>query len=311
MNEKTKHSKILILFLATRPKFLTASAAPILVGTALGYAAGGIFHPLLFVLAFFSMMLLHSGANMANDYYDHTSRNDWVNQNLTPFSGGRRYIQEGILSAKATLLESLFLLALGAAVGLVIFLLTNSWLILVFGVIGLLGGFFYTGAPVRLGYRGVGEFVIMMLFGLLPVTGSYYLQTGTIDVVAVIPAVIVGILIFLVIFINEFPDAEADRAVNKRTLVVCIGVERSIWIYRIALVASYVAAVVGMLVYGELFWGYLFYLFTLPLAVLAIRFANQKDLTTPGVFKVNGLTVVLHALGSLALVTGFLISALV
>ena len=255
------------------------------------------------------MMLLHSGANVANDYYDHTSHNDWVNQNLTPFSGGRRYIQEGILSAKATLLESLFLLASGAAVGLVIFLLTHSLLILVFGVIGVLGGFFYTGAPVRLGYRGIGEFVIMLLFGLLPVTGSYYLQTGTFDTVALIPAVIVGILIFLVIFINEFPDAAADKAVNKRTLVVCIGTERSIWIYRVALAASYVAAVVGMLIYGELFWGSLLYLFTLPLGVSAVRFANHKDLTTPGVFKVNGLTVILHAIGSLALATGFLVSA--
>ncbi len=129
------------------------------------------------------MMALHAGANIANDYFDSLSGNDWANKNVTPFSGGRQFIQQNILSPKATLAASLFCLALGALLGLVILYLTHSWFILILGLIGLLGGFFYTAPPVKLGYRGVGEIAIAFLFGILPVYGSYYLQTGAIDII--------------------------------------------------------------------------------------------------------------------------------
>jgi len=309
MRSNTLYSKLLIIFLASRPKFLTASAAPILVGTAIAYATTGHFNPILFILAMISIMALHSGANVANDYFDHTSKNDWVNQNTTPFSGGRRFIQQGILSPKATLLTSFLFLAFGSAVGIVIVLLTQSLFILVLGIAGLLGGFFYTASPVRFGYRGIGELVIMLQFGLLPVSGAYYLQTQTFDTIVFLPAVIVGILIFLVIFINEFPDAKADAAVNKKTLVVCFGIGISVWIYRLTISASYILAAAAILLYHQMFFAGLFYLFTLPLMVISIKFANKKDLATPGVYKANAMTVLLHATGCLALTLGFIVSA--
>src|SRR4030042_2019674 len=249
-------SKLLIFFLASRPKFLTASAAPVLVGTALAFAATGAFSLQLFVLALLATMFLHSGANIANDYFDHPARNDCLNKNPTPFSGGRSYIQEGILSPKATLILALTALTIGAGLGIYIVYLTRSVFILILGLIGLLGGFFYTAPPLRLGYRCLGEPAIAFLFGILPVYGSFYLQTQVLDnipcsvwLTPLVPAVIVGILIFLVIFINEFPDVPADAAVNKRTLVVRFGVPVSVWIYRIALAASYLITAVGILLY--------------------------------------------------------------
>ena len=303
-------SKLFILFLASRPKFLVASAAPVLVGSALGFATAGTFSPYLFILALLVIMALHAGANMANDYFDHTSRNDWVNQNPTPFSGGSRYIQQGILSPKTILLLALLALTAGAAIGAVIVLLTRSVFILILGLIGLLGGFFYTAPPIRLGYRSVGEPVIALLFGLLPVYGSYYLQTETIDIIPLLPAVIVGILIFLVILINEFPDVAADAAVNKRTLVVRFGISASVWIYRIALVTSFLVAAVATLIYRPFVFAGLFYLLTLPIAIVAIKAANKDDLLKPGQYRASQLTVFLHILGSLALTVGFIIFGL-
>jgi len=70
MKSRFEHSKLIILFLALRPKFLVASVAPVLVGSGLGYATAGAFQPHLFVLALLSIMALHAGANMANDYFD-------------------------------------------------------------------------------------------------------------------------------------------------------------------------------------------------------------------------------------------------
>jgi 1,4-dihydroxy-2-naphthoate octaprenyltransferase len=304
-------SKLFNFFLASRPKFLVASAAPVLVGSALGFATAGTFSPILFILALLAIMALHSGANMTNDYFDHTSRNDWGNQNPTPFSGGSRYIQQGILSPRAILLAALFALTAGSAIGIVIVLLTRSVFILILGLIGLLSGFFYTASPIRLGYRSAGEPVIALLFGLLPVYGSYYLQTKTIDIIPLLPAVIVGILIFLVILINEFPDVAADAAVNKRTLVVRFGAPASIWIYRIALITSFLVTAVATLIYRHFVFAGLFYLFTLPLTVAAIKSVNKEDLVKPGQYRASQITVLLHLGGALALAAGFTIFGLI
>jgi 1,4-dihydroxy-2-naphthoate octaprenyltransferase len=303
-------AELSVLFLASRPQYLGASVAPVLVGSALGYTAAGSFHLGLFILAVLAIMALHAGANVTNDYFDSASRNDWVNEHPTPFSGGRQYIQKGILSPKATLLTGLAYLGLGAATGLVIVALSGSTFILGVGLVGVLGAYFYTAGPVRLGYRGVGEIVIGFLFGILPVYASYFLQARSIDLLPLLPAVIVAILIFLVILINEFPDLPADRQVNKRTMIVVFGIPPCILVYRATLAASYVAAG-AMLLHRATFFGGLFYLLTLPLALFAMRAANARDLTTPGLYRANQLTILLHNIGSIALAAGLLLPALI
>src|SRR4030042_1548923 len=165
MESRSKRSKWVSLFLASRPNHFVAAAAPVLVGSCLGYATAGSFNTLLFALALPAMMLLQAGANMANDYFDHVSGNDWANRNPTPFSGGSRFIQEGILTPRAVLLGALAALSFGSAIGVVILLLTQSLFILALGLLGVLGGFFYTARPVQFGYRSVGELVIFLLFG--------------------------------------------------------------------------------------------------------------------------------------------------
>ncbi len=298
-----------LILLASRPQFLAASAAPVLVGSALGYTVAGTFNVGLFVLALLAIMAIHAGANVTNDYFDHLSRNDWVNANPTPFSGGRRFIQKGILSPRATLLAGLGYLALGCGIGLVIVALTQSVFVLAIGVVGALGGYFYTAGPLRLGYRGVGEVIIGVLFGVLPVYGSYYLQTRTVDALPLLPALIVAILIFLVILINEFPDLVADRHVQKKTLVVWLGLSPAAWIYRVALGASYVIAAL-MLAQQVTFYAGMFYLLSLPLGIVAMKSANEKDLSTPGLFRANQNTILLHTVGSLALAAGLLVPGL-
>jgi len=303
-------SKLILLFLAARPNFLLTSALPILVGSALAYATTSSFNPLRFCLALFAIILLHAGSNVANDYFDHLSKNDWLNKNPTPFSGGRRFIQQNTLSPKSTLLLALTLLTAGAIIGIILVILTQSLFILTLGLVGLLGGFFYTAPPIKLGYRAIGEFVIALLFGILPIFGAYFLQTQTFDTVPIFPALLVAILIFLVILINEFPDSQADDAVNKRTLVVHFGIPKAVWIYRIALLTSYLLAVAAIPLYRLMFFPAILYILTLPIAALALKAANPKDLSTPGQYRASKFTVLLHAAGCLALTAGFLLYTL-
>lgn len=309
MKPDSRRLKLTTLFLASRPQFLTASVSPVLVGSALGFAIAGTLNWPLFLLALFAMMALHAGANIANDYFDSVSGNDWLNKNVTPFSGGRQFIQQNVLSPGTTLATAIFCFAIGISLGLVILYLTRSWFILILGLTGLLGGFFYTAPPVKFGYRGVGEIAIAFLFGILPVYGSYYLQTGAVDIIPLPAACVVGILIFLIIFVNEFPDLPADSAVNKKNLIVRFGVPVSVWIYRIAVMSAFVIMVAGAFVGRVAFWPTgLYFLFGLPVSVAAISFVSVHDVSTPGPtqHRACAITIILHLIGCLALAAGFI-----
>jgi len=256
------------------------------------------------------MVALHAGANIANDYFDHTSGNDWCNKNVTAFSGGSQLIQQGLLSPGSVLVGALVAFAIGGAIGVAILLITKSVFVLVLGLAGMLGGYFYTAWPIRLGYRCAGEIVIGLLFGLLPVYGAYYVQTGTIDLVPVVPGVIVGILIFLVILINEFPDASADGSVNKRTLVVVLGEARAAQIYRVVLLFSFAVAVVWMFVFENMVFAGVGYILTFPLALAALKSLKRDVLEKAGGVVVNQQTILLHLAGGLMLSAGLLVSGL-
>ena len=307
-----KNSKLLIWLQELRVPFFTASIIPVLVGTSLAYSTTNVFCLALFILAVLGMVALHAGANVANDYFDHTSGNDWLNKNVTPFSGGSQLIQQGLLSPKSVLIAAWIALSIGAFIGVIILVITKSVFIFVLGLAGLLGGYFYTALPLRLGYKGIGELVISLLFGVLPVYGSYYLQTGTIDLVPLVPGIIVAMLIFLVILVNEFPDAAADRAVNKKTLVVMFGDKTSVWIYRIVLIATFGIVAAAILLFKNMaILPGLLYLLTVPLAAIILRILKKEVLQKGGGCRSNQLTIILHLSGGIMLSLGFLLSGLI
>jgi 1,4-dihydroxy-2-naphthoate octaprenyltransferase len=102
----------------------------------------------------------------------------------------------------------------------------------------------------------------------------------------------------------------ADAAVNKKTLVVQFGISSAAGIYKITLVASYIIAAVMVFAGRTTFFAGLFYLFTLPIGIVAIKAANKRDLAVPGQYRANQITVLLHTLGSLSLAVGFIITAM-
>jgi len=278
----------------------------VLVGTCAGAAASGSFNTVLFSLALGAMICLQLGANLANEYFDHLSGNDRLNKNRNPFSGGSGLMLQGLTSPAAVLFAAWLAFALAATAGMVILLITKSVFILVLGLIGIFGGYFYTAGPLMLGYRGAGEVIIAFLFGLLPVYGAYFLQTGAIDTAPLAPALIVGLLIFLIILINEFPDLEADAAVNKRTLVVLFGPNIAAKIYTTTLVASYAVAIVAAIAGTQMRLAGLLYLLTIPVAAAILKYLKTDTLTGPDRYRANKFTVLLHLIGGLLLCLGLL-----
>lgn len=284
-------SKISIWLREVRLQFCTASVLPIIVGTALAYSQTHQFNLTLFLLAAFSIALFQMGANVSNDYFDSVSKNDWFNINPTPFSGGAQIIQKKLLSPKEVLLGSLMLFTAGAVLGLIIVIMTKSWIVLLLGIIGLLGGFFYTAPPLKLGYRTAGEITIGFLFGILPVYGAYYIQTGIIDFVPLLPSLFVAVLIFLVIYANEFPDFEADKAVGKKTLVVTLGIEKAAYLYKSVIILLCILA-------------FAYWILLIPIIILSalcFRNANPEKLSQQGYAELSKSTILLHFVGCIAL----------
>lgn len=304
-------SRFFVLLCTPQPKFLLPGAAPILVGSSLGFAITGRFEPVLSILALVSIVAFNAGANMINDFYDHLSGNDWANKNITTFSGGSRYIQNGIVTPESMKAAGLTLLTIGSVTGVIIVYLTGSIFILALGITGVLGGYSWTAPPGRFCYRFIGEPFIFTLFGLLPVYGAYYLQTRTLDFIPLVPAFIVGIHITLVLLINSFPDRVADAAVNKKTFVVRFGVSAGVRLYRVLMASSYLTALISIFLSEYIRLSGIFFLLTVPVCVFALKVANERNLTTPGHSLSNKLTIILHSASAVALSVGFVIYGLV
>jgi 1,4-dihydroxy-2-naphthoate octaprenyltransferase len=286
----------------TRAPFFTAVIVPVLLGATIAWYEGP-FRAGYLILTLWGTVCAHAALNMSNDFFDHLSGNDEVNQELTPFSGGSRVIQDGILAPRYVLLISALLYVVGIAIGLYL-AWTRGWTVLWLMLAGLLLAFFHNVPSFGLYYLapGVGEVGVGLGFGPLAVLGSYYVQTQDLSLGAAWASIPVGLLIAAVLYINEFPDYRADRTVGKRTVVVALGRERARWGYVALLTATYASILAGVAL-RLMPWPALIALLSIPLAYRGIRGANRYHSDTPRLVPTNAITIQLH------LATGFLLCA--
>ncbi|QQR93013.1 MAG: UbiA family prenyltransferase [Candidatus Iainarchaeum archaeon] len=231
---------------ALRAPFFSATLIPVFLGTAIAFHATGLFSFWPFFWTVLGMLCIHAGVNMANDYYDHRSGNDALNQHPTPFSGGSRVIQDGIFSADTIKWVSFSFLALGALIGLYINSLIPGNKILFIGLLGMGIGFFYSAPPFAASYRRFGELFVGVGFGPLIVVGSYIVQTGMFSWIPLLVSIPIGLLIAGVLFLNEFPDAEADIKVGKRNIVNSIGKKSSVHVLAGGIILAF-AIIAGLI----------------------------------------------------------------
>ncbi len=227
-----------------RLPFISVSVAAVVVGTAVAYYESKNFDWLYFLLAVIGISAFHACADLLNDFFDHLSRNDEVNEKLTPFSGGSRMIQNKLFSTTRTLAGAIvaFLITLG--IGLYINFTVAGNIILYIGIGGTFLGIFYVGKPIKLANFGFAELAIFLSFGPAIVFGSYYIQEEKFSWVPIYASIIVGLLILLVLFVNQFPDYEADKESGRRNIVVLVGREISSILFIIFLSLTYVILIV-------------------------------------------------------------------
>lgn len=229
---------LLRLVAATRPAFLSVTLVGCLIGLATAYADGVTLHPITAAATILIALVAHAGGNVINDYHDAVSGADAANVGrIFPFTGGSRFIQNGVMTPGQTARFGYGLLVLAIPGGLWLAAL-SGWGLIVIGTAGLLLGWAYSAPPLHLVARGLGEVAVTACW-LLVVLGADYVQRGGFGWTPVAAGLSFALLVANLLYINQFPDHDSDAAAGKRTVVVRLGPESARWGYLGIAVAAY------------------------------------------------------------------------
>jgi 1,4-dihydroxy-2-naphthoate octaprenyltransferase len=222
-----------------RPRTLPNAVAPVIAGTgAAAWLDAAVWWRA--VLALVVSLALIVGVNFANDYSDGIRGTDDVR------AGPLRLVGSKLASPRAVLTAAVVSLAVGAAAGLALAILTEPWLIAI-GVACIAGAWLYTGGSKPYGYSGLGEVAVFVFFGLVAVLGTQYTQAMRIDWVGGALAVATGALSSAVLVANNLRDIPTDKESGKITLAVRLGDARTRLLYQVLIALAFVLTLVLML----------------------------------------------------------------
>ena len=291
-----------------RAPFFTATIVPTMLGAIFAWYEGASFDALLFLLTLVGVLFLHAGTNVVNDFFDYQSGTDRINVNRSPFNGGSPFIVEGILTPKQVYRAAMAFFAIGGIIGIILAFYV-SLLIIPLGMLGIGFGYFYTAPKVHLAARGFGEIAVGLGFGPLVVAGAYLVQTGELSWTPFIAGLPVGFLIGLVLFINQFPDAEADGAVGKTHWVVRMGLSNAAKWYAAIMSATF-AVIIALWIVGVYPAMALLGLIPAAIAVRAVRIALKQHEEPRSLLPAQAMTVQIHLLVGLLISAGLVASGL-
>lgn len=253
-------------FLACRPKTLSVSLSPVLVGTAVAWHDTHAILWLPLLAAALGAAFIQIGTNLFNDVGDFLRGTDTPGRLGPRRATAEGWLTPGMVRAGAWLS---FALAFGCGIYLV---WHGGWPIVAIGLASLAAGWAYTGGPKPIAYGPLGEAFVFVFFGLVAVGGSYYLQTLSVTPMALIAATLVGIHAAAVITVNNYRDHDGDQANGKNTLAVRLGRPATRHVYTAEMLAPY--ALLPLL--ADLGWPAALPLLSLPLAAKLIgRFRRE------------------------------------
>lgn len=225
-------------FLATRPAFLTVTLVGCCTGLASAYADGIDFRPMLAFVTVALALMAHAAINVLNDYYDALNGTDAINtERIFPYTGGSRFIQNGVLSLHQTLIYGATLMAIVALGGLWLMSISHARLIY-FGFAGLFIGWAYSAPPFKLNSRALGELCVWAGFALIAL-GADFVQRGAWSLHPLFAVGSYALLATNILYINQFPDRSADAHSGKRHWVVRLQPEHARWGYVLIALLAY------------------------------------------------------------------------
>ncbi len=307
LSEKPWLSTPWLIIRTFRLPFVIATILPVILGTVIAYRSG-FFNWVLFGLTLVAALLIHLGVNTANDYFDSRAGTDDINTTPTPFSGGSRIIQYGLLPPSAVLSLSTASYAGGILIGLYL-TITRGLPVLLIGLVGLLISYGYTAPPLKWAYRGLGEVAVGIGFGPLLVLGAYFVQTQGFSLEALLGSIPVGMLVMLILYVNEVPDRTWDDEAGKKTLVALMREDSVVTGFLISVGVVYAIILIGAIT--RIFpLSAILALLTVPVALKVGR-TIKGNLGNPyGLIPAMSLMVKLFVYTTLLLIAGYLVSFL-
>jgi 1,4-dihydroxy-2-naphthoate octaprenyltransferase len=276
---------------AARLRTLPAAIVPVIVGTAVAHACGGIAWGAA-VAALAGAIAIQIGTNFANDVFDAEKGADGADR-----IGPMRAVSAGLITAAAMKRAMIGAFAVASAFGIYL-AATAGWPIVAIGVASILAGIAYTGGPWPLGYHGLGDVFVMVFFGFVAVCGTVFVQRHGVPGLAWWAAIPVGSLATAILVVNNLRDRGTDVRAGKRTLAVRFGRRAALVEYAVLLALAY-AVPIGLAVHHP--WRAL-PVITAPLAL--VRF-GQLSLAGDG----PTFNELLAQTGQLLLLHGVLFSA--
>lgn len=201
---------------ASRPKTLAASFSPVLVGCALA-VHDNQFQWIPAILCFLVALFAQIASNLANDYFDFKKGADREDR-----LGPERAVASGWITPKAMLAGTLLTLGAACLFGLILVLMTR-WELIFVGVAIALCVLAYSAGPFPLAYNGLGDVCVLLFYGLIPVTLTYYVQAMSITTPSILLSLAMGFLSINILIVNNYRDYEQDKASKKRTTIVLFG----------------------------------------------------------------------------------------
>ena len=236
-----KQNSLKAWVLAARPKTLTGAAVPVMIGVALAYIDAreiDAFSPIAAVLCLLFAFIMQIDANFVNDFFDYVRGNDDESTRLGPL----RACTQGWVSIDAMKRAIAFTTVLACIVGLPLIFYGGLEMLLI-GLLCVVFCFLYT---THFSYIGMGDILVLVFFGIIPVCCTYYVQLHTCPLIVVIASLACGLVIDGLLIVNNYRDRDVDRCDGKKTLVVKIGATATEWLYlAIGIVAIFV---------GIMFW---------------------------------------------------------
>lgn len=273
-NTTASHHSLRAWIQAVRPFTFTASMVPVFLGAALVPYLQETGRWELLPLIAVASLLIHAATNLINEYFDYRKGVDRPDT-----YGGSRVLVESLLSPKKVLLGGFILFAVTAAIGLV-FIAVHGWPILLLGLVGILGGFFYTAVPVGYKYLGLGDLSVFLLMGPLMVIGSFYVLTGSWQNEVLLISLPVGFLVAAILSANNLRDMKHDIQAGITSTAILLGRRAARFEYSLLVAAAYMTTF-AMVAFGVLpVWSLLTLLTILP-AIKNIRAAVKSRIDQP------------------------------
>jgi len=291
----------------SRLPFLSPGVAALITGIVIALSEGYDPSEGLVWMSILGLVLIMLATYYFNEYFDYEG--DIINKTFIMFSGGSRALPDNMVPRPVARIAGYSSVAVLAAIAVVymLFYFEDYPLLIPLALFGAFCGVFYSHPPFQWAYQGIGEIVIGGCYGILTLVSGFYLVSGVLNLNMLLVGLPASLTIFLVIFANEFPDYEADKAVNKRNLVVRLGPQKSVLLYAGVMMLVY-PAMLATIAVGMNPWIAVAGLPILALAIVTTAMALKGGFGSPSTqMKISGLTLLANLLSSLMFIPVVLI----